>query len=63
MDETLLLLAAPLVVAELVMKILALLSLRKQERTQGPKVMWVLVILLVSTFGWILYFLIGRGER
>ncbi len=62
MDQTLLLLFSPLIVLELAMKIVALLSLRKQARTRGPKIMWVLVILLVNTIGWILYFFVGREE-
>ncbi len=61
--ETLVMLAAPLVVAEIVMKVVALLNLRKQERTKGPKLMWVLLILLVNFFGWIAYFLVGREDQ
>ena len=61
--ETIILLTAPLVIAELVMKVIALLNLRKQERTRGPKLMWVLLILFVNTIGWIVYFLAGREDR
>jgi hypothetical protein len=64
MDETTLgLLLAPLVLLELGMKLIALLNLRKQEQTNGPKWMWVLVILLVSLFGWMAYFLVGRKRE
>ncbi|MFW5878364.1 MAG: PLD nuclease N-terminal domain-containing protein [Myxococcota bacterium] len=61
-EQTILLLAAPLVLAELAMKVVALVSLARQERTRGPKWVWALVILAVSTFGWIAYFLAAREE-
>ena len=62
MDTTLIMLIAPLVMAELVMRIIALLSLRKQTITKGPKPMWAVIIILVS-FGWVAYFLIARTDE
>lgn len=41
----------------------ALIDLARREKTKGPKWVWLLVILLVSTFGPILYFVIGRQEE
>ncbi|MCF2650789.1 MULTISPECIES: PLD nuclease N-terminal domain-containing protein [Bacillaceae] len=38
----------------------ALISCIKQEETNGPKWLWILLILIVSLFGSILYFVIGR---
>ncbi|MFP3490396.1 PLD nuclease N-terminal domain-containing protein [Staphylococcus sp. SIMBA_130] len=38
----------------------ALVSCIKQKETNGPKWMWILLILFVNLFGAILYFVIGR---
>ncbi|MBI4772323.1 MAG: PLDc N-terminal domain-containing protein [Chloroflexi bacterium] len=40
----------------------ALLDLARRERTRGPRWVWVLVIVLVSTIGPIAYFAFGREE-
>ena len=61
MDMKIILLLASLVAFELAMRVVALVSLARRERTRGPRVMWVLVILLVN-FGWAAYFLFGREE-
>lgn len=42
--------------------IAALLDLIKREKTNGPKWMWVLVILLINFIGPIVYFFVGRDE-
>jgi hypothetical protein len=56
-------LLAPLLAIQLVLVVVALLDLRKQPRTRGPRWLWVLVILFVNTIGPILYFVIGREEE
>lgn len=57
------LLVAPLVVANLFFVVLALRDLyHRKSVLGGNKIVWALVILFVSTFGWIIYFLIGRKE-
>jgi hypothetical protein len=56
-------LLVPLLVIQLVLLVVALLDLRKQRRTQGPKWLWVLIIVFVNTIGPILYFVIGREEE
>lgn len=60
-DTQLLLLLSPIILIELGMKIFALLNLRKQRETHGPKGVWVGVILLVS-LGWLIYLLVGRKQ-
>lgn len=43
--------------------IYAIVDLYKKDRVvRGEKILWLLVILFVNTFGPILYFLIGRKE-
>lgn len=53
-------LLAPLIVIQAILLIIALFDLVKTEKTNGPKWMWVLIVLLIATFGPILYFVIGK---
>lgn len=52
----------PLVIIQLVLIAAALLDLRKQRATRGPRWMWVLIILFVNLIGPIIYFVLGREE-
>jgi hypothetical protein len=64
MDPTLILLTAPLVAADIGLKIAALVSLYRRPAAQvrGPKAAWTAAILLVSFIGWASYFIFGREE-
>ena len=53
-------LVAPLIVLQAILMIAALVSCMKQEETNGPKWMLVLIILFVNLLGPILYFVMGR---
>lgn len=53
----------PLVIIELALMIIALWDLIKREHTRGPKLLWVLVILLVNFIGPIIYLVIGRQDE
>ncbi|MCG1023686.1 PLD nuclease N-terminal domain-containing protein [Sutcliffiella horikoshii] len=53
-------LAAPLIVLQLILVVTALISLARQEHTNGPKWVWAFIILFITTIGPILYFIIGR---
>ncbi|MBS4224103.1 PLD nuclease N-terminal domain-containing protein [Lederbergia citrea] len=55
-------LIAPLIVIQLILVVVALINLTKQAQTNGPKWLWVLIILFVSMFGPILYFVFGRSK-
>ena len=63
-DSTLLLALIPLVLLDLGMVIFCIIDLYKPDRRVrgGNKLVWLLVILLVSTLGWIIYMLAGREE-
>jgi hypothetical protein len=63
-DSTLLLALIPLVLLDLGMVIFCIVDLYKPDRRVrgGNKLVWLLVILLVSTLGWIIYLLVGREE-
>jgi len=54
---------APLIALQLILMIAALTSCIKSENTNGPKWMWVLIIIFVSLFGPIAYFVIGRRNN
>ncbi|RST76429.1 PLDc_N domain-containing protein [Siminovitchia acidinfaciens] len=55
-------LIAPIVILDLILKITALVSCIKEENTNGPKWMWILLILFINIFGPVLYFVIGRQK-
>jgi hypothetical protein len=57
-----LLILVPLVILDLGLIVFALVDLVRRKRTKGPKWMWLLIILFVSTFGPILYLILGREE-
>ncbi|MBN2358977.1 MAG: PLDc_N domain-containing protein [Deltaproteobacteria bacterium] len=65
MDTTLVLLTAPLLIGELVLKIVALVSLyhRPADQVRGPKAAWAAAIVLLSIIGWAGYFIFGRNEK
>lgn len=54
----------PIAILELALIVFALVDLlrREPERVRGSKVMWALIILLITTIGPICYFIIGRKE-
>lgn len=52
----------PLLIIQLGLIIVALMDLWRRDKTNGPKWVWVLVILLVNFIGPILYFVVGRDE-
>ncbi|MER1999227.1 MAG: PLD nuclease N-terminal domain-containing protein [Lysinibacillus sp.] len=60
MENINLALLAPLFIIQLILMVVALLDLRKVHATNGPKWMWVLIIVFVSTLGPIIYFVVGR---
>ncbi|MDQ0352003.1 hypothetical protein J2R98_001835 [Alkalibacillus filiformis] len=60
MDATLIQLLLPLGVLQLILIVIALIDLRKIDETNGPKWMWVLIIIFFNFIGPIIYFIIGR---
>mgnify|MGYP005839249465 CR=1 FL=1 len=50
----------PIIIIQFLLTIIALVDLVRSEETNGPKILWVFVILLISMIGPILYFVIGR---
>lgn len=50
----------PILVLHLLLMITALVSCIREEKTNGPKWMWILVILFINLIGPVLYFVLGR---
>ena len=53
-------LVAPILVIQVILQIVALVDLKKVYATNGPKILWVFIILLGSMLGSIVYFIAGR---
>ncbi|MCD5325530.1 MULTISPECIES: PLDc N-terminal domain-containing protein [Pontibacillus] len=55
-------LIAPILVIEGILLIVALIDWVRTEQTNGPKWVWLLVIVLLNLIGPILYFIFGRSN-
>lgn len=53
-------LIAPIIVIQVILQIVALIDLKKVYATNGPKILWVIIILFGSMPGAIVYFIAGR---
>lgn len=53
-------LIAPLIVVQAILMIVALIDLARIHATNGPKWLWALIILFISLFGPVIYFIAGR---
>jgi len=51
---------APILLLQLILMIIALFSCIKEEKTNGPKWLWILIILIINIVGPVLYFVVGR---
>lgn len=56
-------LLVPVVIIQIILLVIALLDLKKQTATRGPKWMWVIIIAFVNIIGPILYFVLARKEE
>lgn len=63
-NTTLVLALLPLLLIDLGMVIYSIVDLFKSDRRVrgGNKIVWLLIILFVSTIGWVAYLLIGRED-
>ncbi len=53
----------PIILVELALLIPALVDVIRRPKTNGPKWMWILIIILINLIGPIVYFVIGRKEE
>ena len=52
----------PIFLIELGLMIYCIVDLVKREKTNGPKWVWVLVIVLVNIIGPVIYLIVGRKD-
>lgn len=55
-------LVAPLIVIHFILLVIALVDCLRSSRVNGPKWMWILIILFINLVGPVLYFLLGRKK-
>ena len=53
-------LIAPLLIVQAILAIVALIDIARIHATNGPKWVWVLIVLFINTIGPIVYFIFGR---
>lgn len=53
---------APLLVVQFILVVVALIDLRKIHATNGPKILWVFIILFGNLIGSVAYFIVGRKQ-
>lgn len=53
---------APIFIIQILLLAIALIDLAKISETNGPKWVWALVIIFISIFGPITYFILGRKQ-
>ena len=53
----------PVFLLQIGLLVFALLDLNRRARVNGPKPMWVAIIVLVQIVGPILYFVLGRTDE
>ncbi|MED3572139.1 PLD nuclease N-terminal domain-containing protein [Cytobacillus praedii] len=54
---------APIILIQLILLTIAIIDLVRIEKVNGPKWVWIIVILFVNIVGPILYFVIGRRNN
>lgn len=54
---------APILVLQFILMMVALVSCIREEKTNGPKWVWILIILFFNLLGSVLYFVIGRRNK
>ncbi|QTD40343.1 PLDc N-terminal domain-containing protein [Sporosarcina sp. Te-1] len=52
----------PILGLQLILMLVALIDLIRNQRTNGPFIMWIFIILLLNIVGPILYFIFGRRQ-
>ncbi|MCR6095287.1 PLDc_N domain-containing protein [Salipaludibacillus agaradhaerens] len=53
----------PIIALQFILVLIALIDCARQEQTNGPKWLWVLIIIAVNLLGPILYFIFGRSQN
>ncbi len=56
-------LIAPLIILQFILALVVIVDISCNGATNGPKWLWIIVALFVSTIGPILYFIFGRKSQ
>ncbi|GIN40407.1 MULTISPECIES: PLDc N-terminal domain-containing protein [Heyndrickxia] len=56
-------LIAPIIIIQFLLVIIAVIDLIRNKQPNGPKWMWVLIILFINIVGPIIYFIVGRRQN
>lgn len=52
----------PILIVQLILLVIALINVIKADNTNGPKWVWVLIIVFINIIGPIVYFVFGRRD-
>lgn len=53
----------PIIIIDIILKIIALVHIFKHDNYRiGNRLFWAVIVILISTFGSIGYFLFGKGD-
>jgi len=55
-------LIAPVIVLQLILMVIALIDLSKVKVTRGPKIFWIIFVLVSGILGSICYFIFGKKQ-
>jgi hypothetical protein len=56
-------LVAPIIIIQWILLIIAIVDIIRINRTNGPKWLWVLIVIFINLLGPILYFVFGRRQN
>ncbi|MDQ0273702.1 PLD nuclease N-terminal domain-containing protein [Cytobacillus purgationiresistens] len=59
-SNTMWLMIIPLILIQLILMVVSIFDIVRNEQTNGPKWVWVLVVIFINLIGPILYFILGR---
>jgi hypothetical protein len=52
----------PIIIIQFVLMVIALIDVIRAKETNGPKALWIVLVLFISLLGPIAYFIFGRKK-